>query len=495
MLQTLPRTEQPVGLPHSEEAERAVLACCLLRSDSVSLVQDLNVEDFYLERHQLIYTSMLELYGEGTPIDLRSLQAKLEVRGAFEPVGGFAYLAGLDLDLPDLGRLEHYVKIVRECSTRRQLVMAGSQMASESLEGGMTAEEALAAAAEKITAIQLHQGAGYEPTHLADLCYEFDRFEPVSNQMLGLPTGFRPFDSMTQGLQRGRQYVVAGRPGMGKSSFAGCVAAAAADAVPPWREVEEGKDPEKAKVMIVTLEMGDDEWRDRILAQQSAAGGIPGIDLRRIQTGTIGSKGSADREHLMATIHATAGLDISFDDRRGLSAEQIAATVTAHQMRYGLDLLIVDHLGLIRYIGTKKNEVDQLGEISLKLRNLGAKNKLNIPVMTLSQLNRKCEERNPPRPKMSDLRSSGKIEEHADLVALLFREAHYLTPGSDGRCFNSAGDDVTNLAELIVAKHRNGPTGKVMLAWHGEVTGFRDLASPSHRPTPPPSPGSAFGVS
>ncbi len=445
MLQTPPKKDiqQPAGLPQSEESERAVLAAALLAPPVLPQISGrLVVEDFYLERHQLIYKAMLDLQDDGSEIDLRTLQARLELKGSFGTVGGVAYLAGLDLDLPDLGRVVTYVEIVKERSVRRRLVLACSEISAGCLEGGLDATEALGQAEKMIF------GLGEEATHkgfspLAKIYEEtVASLEERSGGLLGLATGFYDWDNMTQGLVSGNLIIVAGRPGMGKTSFALNVAQHAA--------IRENR-----SVGIFSLEMSEQELVQRVMSSESD---LPFASLR------AGRLTRDQWSKLYDMIRRTTSAPLYIDDSPNPSLLEISSKARRLKAEKGLDLLIIDYMQLMQAGGRYESRQLEISAISRGLKQLAKE--VEIPVMALSQLSRQPERRTGDhRPQLADLRESGSIEQDADMVCFIYRDEMY----------NKDDPDNKGLAELIVAKHRNGETGKVNLVFLGENTSFRNL--------------------
>ncbi|MCP4656871.1 MAG: replicative DNA helicase [bacterium] len=435
---------QPKASPHSEESERAVLAAVLLSPRLMPVVSGrLQPEDFYLERHQLLYQAMLELAEHGSEIDLRTLQARLEHRGTFETVGGMAYLAGLDLDLPDLGRVETYVELVKERSVRRRLIRACNEISRDCLDGGLDAGEALGVAEKLIF------GLGEEAvqrgfTALAEI-YEAtvaSLEERAGGTMLGLPTGFYDWDRMSQGLVKGNLIIVAGRPGMGKTSLAINIAQHVAIR-------------EERAVGIFSLEMSEQELAQRILASESD---LPFADLR------AGRLSEGQWTKLYETIRRTTKAPIFIDDSPNPTLLEISSKARRLQAEKGLDLLVVDYMQLMQAGGRYESRQLEISAISRGLKQLAKE--IGIPVVALSQLSRQPERRTGDhRPQLADLRESGSIEQDADMVCFIYRDEIY----------NPDDPDNKGLAELIVAKHRNGATGTIEMVFLGENTSFRNL--------------------
>ena len=445
MLQTLPQKNAQLskGLPHSEESERAVLAAALLSPHVLPLISGrLVAEDFYLERHQLIYQAMADLQEGGSEIDLRTLQARLELKGAFEAIGGFAYLAGLDLDLPDLGRVETYVEIVKERSVRRRLVLACSELTSGCLDGGLDASAALSEAEKMIFGLgEEATRRGFSP--LARIYEEtVAKLEERAGGLLGLPTGFYDWDRMTQGLVKGNLIIIAGRPGMGKTSFALNVAQHVAIR-------------EEQAVGIFSLEMGEQELVQRIMASESD------LPFKNLRSGQITQK---QWTQLYDLIRRTTSAPLYIDDSPNPSLLEISSKARRLKAEKGLELLIVDYLQLMQAGGKYESRQLEISAISRGLKQLAKE--VDIPVMALSQLSRQPERRaGDHRPQLADLRESGSIEQDADMVCFIYRDEMY----------NRDDPDNKGLAELIVSKHRNGETGKVELVFLGENTSFRNL--------------------
>jgi replicative DNA helicase len=449
MLETL---QQQKALPHSEESERAVLAGAMLDPRQLPVIAGrLIADDFYFERHRKVFQAMIDLQTADAEIDLRTIQARLQQQDQLESVGGLAYLAGLDLDLPDLGRLESYVEIVKERSVRRRLIDACGEITRNCLDGGLEAAEALGRAEQSI--LELGEQAirrGF--VALSDVFAHTmeDLEERPQKGFVGLPTGFVDLDEKTRGLNPGNLVIVAGRPGMGKTSFALNIAQHAAIR-------------ERAPVGIFSLEMSSSELALRILASET-----------RISFGSLRS-GHLSSQHwstLISRVKELSTAPIYIDDSANPTLLELASRARRLKAEHGLELVIVDYLQLMQAGGRYENRNLEISAITRGLKQLSKE--LDLPVIALSQLSRQPERRGKDhRPQLADLRESGSIEQDADLVAFIYRDEVYNQ------------DDPTNrgLAELIIAKHRNGETGRINLVFLGETTTFKSQA---RQDSPPP---------
>ena len=440
MIDVLP---QQKSLPYSEESERAVLGGILLDPAVLPTVSGrLKPEDFYVERHQILYQVMLELQEGQTQIDLRTVQAKLEQQGRFDHAGGISYLATLDLDLPDIGRIDSYAEIVKERSVRRRLINASGQIIRDCLDGGLPADEALGRAEQAI--LGLGEDAikrGFTALgEVVDLTLE-ELEERPGSMLTGVPSGFIDLDRITHGLNRGNLIIIAGRPGMGKTSFALNVAQHVAIR-------------ERKTVGVYSLEMSQQELVLRILCSEAD------IAFSRMRAGHLAQK---EWSKIVQTVRTIRDAPLYIDDSPNPTLLEVSSKARRLKAEKGLSLIILDYLQLMQAGGKYENRNLEIAAISRGMKQLAKE--LEIPVIALSQLSRNPERRGTDhRPQLSDLRESGSIEQDADMVAFVYRDEVY-----------SPTDDNKGLAELIIAKHRNGSTGTVELVFLGETTSFRNL--------------------
>jgi replicative DNA helicase len=383
MIDTLP---QQKTLPHSEESERAVLGGILLDPAVLPTIAGrLRPDDFYLDRHRVLYEAMLDLQDARVGIDLRTVQAKLEQQLKFDEVGGLAYLVGLDLDLPDIGRIDNYVEIVKERSVRRRLIQTAGQIVRDCLDGGVDAREALGHAEQAILGLgEEAVQRGFVP--LANVFHEtLEELEERPGSLLtGVPTGFIDLDRISHGLNRGNLVIIAGRPGMGKTSFALNIAQHVAIR-------------ERRTVGIFSLEMGQQELALRILCSEAD------ISFSRLRSGRVSQK---EWTRIIQTVRANSDSPLYIDDSANPSLLEVASKARRLKAEKGLALLVLDYLQLMQAGGRYENRQLEIAAISRGLKQLAKE--LDIPVMALSQLSRQPERRGSDhRPQLADLRESG----------------------------------------------------------------------------------------
>ncbi len=441
-------------LPHSEESERAVLAALLIdaRRHLPTAAARLRTADFYFERHQRIFQAMIDLQDSGGGVDLRTVQARLEQQGQLDAVGGIAYVASLDVDLPDLLRVESYVEVVKERSLRRRLMRASADTFRACLDGGLEARDALAEVERKV--LELGEEAitrGFVSLHEDFRDTITDLEQRPDNPFPGLRTGFIDLDEITNGLHAGQLVILAGRPGMGKTSLALNIAQNAAIR-------------ENAVVGVFSLEMSQRELALRLLCSESQ------VPFSRVRTGRLSQR---EWDTLRGTVGRVSQARLFIDDSPSATLLEVSSKARRLRLERGqLDLVVIDYLQLMQAGGRFENRNLEIGAITRGLKQLSKE--LALPVLCLSQLSRQPERRGSDhRPQLADLRESGAIEQDADIVAFVYRDEIY------------NHDDVGNkgLAELLIAKHRSGATGKIDLVFIADHTTFRN-ATRSGGPPP-----------
>jgi replicative DNA helicase len=435
------------GLPCNLDAERFVLGGVLLDDTRFpEIAAALTSEDFSVEKHRRIFARMCELYERSERIDRVTLANELRAHRQLESCDGVGYLVSLDEGLPELAKFDSYIRIVCEKARLRQFILVGQRLIDNALmDDGTPAHELASAASERLLQI----GTSDKENRLAsvnEIIHSHDglsRFlDHTINQRIGVQTGFSLLDEMTGGLQRGDLVVIAGRPSMGKTAFALNLAVHAAVGL------------QRLSVAVFSLEMSRDSLLTRMLC--SAAG----VDATKQRSGHLNQE---EKRRLTQTAEQLHGARLFIDDTSGITAMDISAKLRRLRADNGVDLCIIDYLGLIASHRKTENRVRELGEITRHLKLMVAK-ELHIPVVLLSQLSRAPETRSDHRPILSDLRESGDIEQDADVVALIYR----------GEIYHPSKRELSGLAELLIAKQRNGPTGRVDLVFRKEFTRFEE---------------------
>ena len=429
--------------PQDLGAEQAVLGSLMLRPDGMYEVADVvTAPDFYAEKHRRVFKAMAELSEKHEPIDLVSVTGALKANQELEQIGGSNYLAELAGSVPSSANIKYYAEIIRKKSALRKLIASAEEIG----ELGYNEQEELDSIFDRAQHAILNVGQFSKKTfvHLKDTLVEawerFDKLHKSGDEMRGVPTGFRDLDNKLSGLQKSDLIILAARPSMGKTSLALDIARNAA--------CLHGK-----KVGIFSLEMSSQQLVDRLLASESR------VDSWHLRTGKI--KQDEDFTRLRDALDRLASAPIFIDDEASNNISKMKAVARKLRAEHGLDLIIVDYLQLM--IPRKENDslVQQVTEISRSLK--GMARELEVPVLALSQLNRNVEARG-GKPRLSDLRDSGSIEQDADVVMFIHRE--------DKMNDNS---DKKNIADIIIAKHRNGPTGEIQLFFDEARVSFHTL--------------------
>ena len=441
------------SLPHSAEAERAILGAIVLDNGLVSqAIELLKPDDFYVPSHRRIFVAMIALFERGAEINPILIGEELKKENALETVGGISFITNLTYGLPHSTNILHYAKVVRGKSLLRRLIKTASKITNEALEEEDEPEIILDHAEHAIFELadeRIRQGFTHVEPVARALLDKIQEMEGRQVVLTGLTTGFVELDEKTSGLQRSDLIIVAARPSMGKTSFALMLAQNAA--------IETG-----AVVGIFSLEMSKESLVMRMLCSQG------NIDAQRFRNGFLSR---AEWSQIAKSLGTLADTKIFLDDTPGISVLEMRAKarrLAAEQKR--LDLIIVDYLQLMS--GSNKRFESRQQEVSMISRELKALAKeLNVPMVALSQLSRAPESRSDHRPQLSDLRESGALEQDADLVAFLYREEVYKTPEER----QAMPEDRKNVAEVILAKQRNGPTGTVELRFVASSMRFDNL--------------------
>ena len=440
--------------PHSVEAEQSVLGGLLLEASALDKIADLVTnEDFYRHEHRLIYRQIVRLSELAKPVDVITVAEALEISGELDKVGGLPYLGSLAQNVPSAANIRRYGEIVRERSIMRKLVEVGTDIAASAYNPtGRDAAQLLDEAESKVFEIaeagsRGQQGFMAMPPLLTQVVERIETLYGRDNQsdVTGTATGFTDLDRMTSGLQAGELIIVAGRPSMGKTAFSINIAENVA---------LDGKLP----VAIFSMEMGASQLAMRML------GSVGKLNQHDLRTGRLQDDDWGRLTHAIGRLNDAP---IHIDESAALSALEVRARARRLHRQYGrLGLIVVDYLQLMSSNAGKasENRATEISEISRSLKALAKE--LGVPVVALSQLNRSLEQRPNKRPVMSDLRESGAIEQDADLILFIYRDEVY----------NSDSPD-KGKAEIIIGKQRNGPIGKVELAFRGEYTRFDNLAS------------------
>ena len=440
--------------PHSVEAEQAVLGGLLIDPSAWDNVADaVRQEDFYRPDHQLIFEAIGALAGNGKPCDVVTVSEQLERSGKLESAGGLAYLSSVARDTPTAANVRAYADIVRERSLFRQLIQAGTEIASAVFNNdGQTARELVDRAEQRVFEIaegsfRGRQGAVAVRTLLPQVIDQIDEWHANPDKLRGLPTGFTDFDKLTGGLRPGDLVIVAGRPSMGKTTLAVNMAEYAA--------VHQGT---RASVAIFSMEMPSEQVITRMLA---SVGGVP---LTNLRSGRISDD---DWVRITSATSQLSEAKIFIDETPALTPTELRARARRLKREHGLDLIVVDYLQLMQVPGTKENRATEIAEISRGLKVLAKE--LAVPVIALSQLNRSVEQREHKKPVMSDLRESGAIEQDSDMILLIYREEVY-----------DKNTTKKGIAEIDLTKHRNGEIGTFLLTFQGQFTRFANYVPDSY---------------
>ncbi len=432
--------------PQSLDAEKSLLGAVLIDDNVLADVSDkLKAADFYDQSHETIYASMMRLYEKHKPVDLLTLSDDLQTKDQLDTVGGSSYLTELTNYVPTAAHATAYADLVRGKAVRRRLIKASAELAELGYDEDKSIEELLGQAEADLFSVS-DESLKQDLVSLESILAEsFDRIEELhrnKGSLRGVPTGYKDLDSKTAGLQKSDLLILAARPAMGKSTFVSNLAYNVAS-------------QQKKAVLFFSLEMSKDQLVDRMLAD------VSGVDAFGIRTGNLSED---DFGKLSDAMGEMAEAPVLIDDTPGMSVLEMRTKARREAHNQPLGLIIVDYLQLMQGSGRNNsdNRVQEVSEISRGLKLIARE--LDVPVIALSQLSRSVESRHPQIPQLADLRESGSIEQDADLVMFLYREDYY-NPDTDNQ----------HITDLIISKHRNGPTGKIQLYFHPERLRFMSL--------------------
>jgi replicative DNA helicase len=435
--------------PQSIEAEQSVLGSLLLDKKAIVKIADiLHADDFYRDVHKIIYQTMLELFEKNEPIDIMSVSNRLEERDLLEKIGSSSYLTDLVNSVPTAANVVHYAKIVQKKKMLRDLIEAAHGITQSSYQEVEEIERVLDEAEKNIFAVSQRSLKQFFIPIKPALEDAFDRIDALHKReggtLRGLPTGFTDLDNILAGLQKSDYIILASRPSLGKTTLALDVA----------RNIAVN---EKIPVGIFSLEMAAAQLVDRLLCSQA------NIDLWKLRTGRLSSKGKEnDFTKIQEAIGMLSESPIYIDDSPTSTVMEIRTKARRLKAEHDLGLVIVDFIQLISPLNTRDTTVQQMTETSRALKALARE--LDVPLLALSQLSRAAEQRSPRIPRMADLRESGSLEQDADVVLLIYRED-----------LDIKQSERKNIADIFIAKHRNGPIGQLELYFNSDYVSFRSL--------------------
>ena len=433
-------------LPHSAEAEQSVIGSMLMDRDAIIAASEIITPDeFYQHQYGVMFEAMVELFNEGKPVDLVTLQDRLKEKDVPPEVSSLEFVRDIITTVPTSANVRSYANIVHEKAVLRKLIKINEQIANTCYAGKEKLEDILAQTEKSIfDLLQSRAGGDFVPIRQVALNV-LEKIEVASRNpgsVTGIPTGFIDLDYKTSGMQPSDFILIAARPSMGKTAFV-------------LNLVDYVAVRNHMPCMIFSLEMSKEQLVNRMLSMES------NVDSTKL---TIGSLTNADWDAVVEGIGIIGGSKLIIDDTPGISITELRSKCRKMKLEYGLSMVIIDYLQLMSGSGKSgDNRQQEISEISRSLKALARE--LNAPVVALSQLSRACETRQDHRPMLSDLRESGAIEQDADVVMFLYRDDYY-----------NKDTDKPNVAEVIIAKQRNGPIGTIELLWRPEYTKFVNMA-------------------
>lgn len=442
--------ETPIGRipPQNIEAEQAVLGSMILDKEAIATVSEIvRGEDFYRNDHREIFEAIISLYEFDKPVDLVTLIESLKTRNTLDTVGGVEYLTYIAAGVPTTTNVKYYATIVEEKSMLRKLIKSSNEIISMGYDANEEVSYIVDSAEKKIfDLIQKKDSKGiYEINEvLIESINKIEELYNAKNKITGVPSGFKDLDYKTTGFNPSELIIIAARPAMGKTAFALNIAQHAAIST-------------KTPIAIFNLEMSKEQLVNRMLCSEAC------VDSQRVRTGELDDE---DWTKIARAIGPLSEAPIYIDDTPGISVMEIRAKCRRLKLKKGLGLVVIDYLQLMEGKSKSENRQQEISDISRSLKIMAKE--LNVPVIALSQLSRSVETRSDHKPMLSDLRESGAIEQDADVVMFLYREDYY-NPETDKK----------NIAEVILAKNRNGATGSAELVWIGKYTKFANLEKTS----------------
>lgn len=433
-------------LPHSIEAEQSVIGSMLMDREAVIAASEIIIgSDFYQHQYGVMFDAMVELFNEGKPVDLVTLQDRLKEKDVPPEVSSLDFVREILTTVPTSANVKHYAQIVQEKAVLRRLIRVNEEIANSCYAGKDSLEHILAHTEKSIFDLLQSRNSGeFVPIRQVALnvLEKIEQAAKTNDTVTGIPTGFIDLDYRTSGFQPSDFILIAARPSMGKTAFV-------------LNVVEHVAVKKQYPCMVFSLEMSKEQLVNRMLSMES------NVDSQKLRTGSLTD---ADWDAVIEGVGTIGNSKLLIDDTPGISIMELRSKCRKVKLEFGLSLVIIDYLQLMSGSGKSgDNRQQEISEISRSLKALARE--LNAPVIALSQLSRACETRQDHRPMLSDLRESGAIEQDADVVMFLYRDDYY-----------NKDTDTPNIAEVIIAKQRNGPIGTIQLMWRPELTKFANLA-------------------
>ena len=439
-------------LPHSLEAEQSVIGSMLMDREAIITASEIvTADDFYQHQYGVMYESMVELFNEGKPVDLVTLQNRLKEKDVPPEVSSLEFVRDIITTVPTSANVKYYATIVKEKAVLRRLIRVNEEIANDCYLGRDPLETILADTEKKIfDLLQSRSSGGFVPIRQVALnvLENIEKASKTKETVTGVPTGFIDLDYKTSGFQPSDFILIAARPSMGKTAFVLNVVDHVA--------VKKG-----IPCMVFSLEMSKEQLVNRMLSMES------NVDSQKLRTGTLTD---SDWDAVVEGVGIIGGSKLIIDDTPGISISELRSKCRKMKLEHGLGMVIIDYLQLMTGSGkSSDNRQQEISEISRSLKALARE--MQAPVVALSQLSRACETRTDHRPMLSDLRESGAIEQDADVVMFLYRDDYY-----------NKDSEMKDMAEVIIAKQRNGPIGTVNLVWMPQYTKFANATRPGQGP-------------